>query len=192
MCVCFFYCYIESDDDEKATEDKEKLPTVNPPVPELSSSLRPPGPPPGLPPPGIHYPPPPLFPPRNVNRFSMAPPSIQPRPLIPSRQKPSPHFQSSPVISSSGSGKNDIPADKPQTATISAQPQIRNVQAEVTKFMPTSLRVRRDNTRQMKPTSAHPTSMQKNTKPKPTIKPSGSLSKGDAYDAFMKEMEGLL
>ena len=154
----------------------------------------PPGPPPGLPPPGIHYPPP-LFPPppqpTAVGRFPVIP-TAPLRPLIaPSTNKSSPHFQSSAVISASP--KTD--GQQQQTATISAQPQIRNVQAEVTKFLPTSLRVRRDIPRQVKP-SVRP--MDRNTKPKAPSDGAGSssstgvLAKGDAYEAFMKEMQGLI
>jgi WW domain-binding protein 11 len=80
---------------------------------------------------------------------------------------------------------------KPSGAIISAQPQLRNMTAEVTKFMPTSLRVRRDNPKMSKPKlkvgqheltrqiSGHGTG-------------SGIHMQGDAYDTFMHEMQGLL
>ncbi len=77
-----------------------------------------------------------------------------------------------------------------RTAVISAQPQLRNMTAEVTKFMPTSLRVRRNHpkpsTSKLKPavpTSAPPI--------KSATKANHPPTQGDAYDAFMREMQGL-
>ena len=87
-----------------------------------------------------------------------------------------------------------------QGAIISAQPQLRNIQAEVTKFMPTSLRVRREvpkpsgsKVKAVKPLgqtggiSGAVASGARNTE-----KGRGSGIQGDAYNAFMKEMEGFL
>lgn len=71
----------------------------------------------------------------------------------------------------------------PKSATISAKPQIRNLSADVTRFVPTTLRVKKDEI--------------KKPKPKPTIvtqptQPAQGPTKDDAYMQFMKEMEGFL
>ncbi len=78
--------------------------------------------------------------------------------------------------------------------TISAKPQIRNIRAEVTKLVPTALRVRRDDAKLKgkKPATAETTNL---SKPTPTgSKPTTSEepTKDDVYMNFMKEMEGFL
>jgi WW domain-binding protein 11 len=83
--------------------------------------LRPPGAPPGMPPPGV--PPPGMLPPQTNPNVLSAPPSIQ---------KP-------PQKSGPGGGE-----EGQKGATIEAKPQIKNVMGDVTRFMPTSLKVRRD------------------------------------------------
>ena len=76
---------------------------------------------------------------------------------------------------------------------ISAQPQLRNIQAEVTKFMPTSLRVRRE----------VPKAAAGKMKSKPVSGGGGLTSggregvrgggvQGDAYNSFMRDIEGIL
>ncbi|XP_026486904.2 WW domain-binding protein 11 isoform X1 [Vanessa tameamea] len=125
----------------------------------------PPGPPPGLPsrgglrPPG----PPPGAPPRLL------------RPLVP---PPPPHVSVLTAAPQLISKK-----DSSQGATISAKPQIRNLSADVTRFVPSALRVKREDKR-MKPDL-------KSTLPRPSEQPK-QPSKDDAYMQFMKEMEGLL
>ena len=86
-------------------------------------------------------------------------------------------------------------------AVISAQPRLRNMTAEVTKFLPTSLRVRRDQPKpnKAKLTAAHvakgrvqpqrPVALA--TRGGGVIGGRGGMH-GDAYDTFMKEMEGFL
>ena len=139
----------------------------------------PPIPPPGLPPPPFNAPPKPLMPPS------------------------APHIQSGAVLSAHSSRPHLQPPfvevkapieDSKRATVISAQPQLRNMTAEVTKFMPTSLRVRRN----------HPTGKSSATKMKPVAstkappnKPKTETNRppptqGDAYDSFMKEMQGLL
>lgn len=173
----------DEEDDAKEREEVAKLPRKAPP-----------GPPPGQPPTLLRVPPPappgppPLFPPH----FGMppglppAPPSFGsvPRPLM---MPPQVHSQAvlsaPPTRIKSGS--------KPAGAVISAQPQLRNMTAEVTKFMPTSLRVRRDHPKVNKP-------KMKLGQQEPTQQISGrsqgvgSGMQGDAYDTFMHEMQGLL
>jgi WW domain-binding protein 11 len=88
---------------------------------------------------------------------------------------------------------------KQRGAIISAQPQLRNMTAEVTKFMPTSLRVRRDQpkgTKVMKPKAApglvQPRQVAATQQKLAQQQRLNIPSRGDAYDAFMKEMEGLI
>ncbi|KAH7645715.1 hypothetical protein HUG17_1253 [Dermatophagoides farinae] len=88
-----------------------------------------------------------------------------------------------------------------QLATIEARPQLRNLSADSTKFMPLALRVRRDEKQaprksMVKParmygmihsldTSSSSTTLSNNVKDK-------TNSKDDAYEQFMKEMGGLI
>lgn len=69
-------------------------------------------------------------------------------------------------------------------ATISAKPQIRNLSADVTRFVPSALRVKRED-KKLKP--AKTGNLQR-----PAEMPKQAPSKDDAYMQFMKEMEGLL
>ena len=80
---------------------------------------------------------------------------------------------------------------------ISAQPQLRNVQAEVTKFMPTSLRVRRDQPKAVKTKLRTAGGLNSKGGEGSLSNPSSSSTskpgiQGDAYKAFMEEMQGLL
>lgn len=86
--------------------------------------------------------------------------------------------------------------EKKSSATIEAKPQIRNMQAEVTRFMPVSVRVKRN---PKKSKGKKGKSEQEDTKPKVKVMPGPApkptvtapkATKDDAYDAFMKEMEG--
>ena len=183
----------------------------------------PPGPPPGLP--SSLRPPPPL--PRGSMSFPNVP---HPPPHLPTIPPPShltqPHIQSQAVLSSrqqqqqqqqpsfsqsysTGSSSGELKTSNKESAgttrgrkgpIISAQPQLRNIQAEVTRFMPTSLLVRRE---VPKPTAGKIKTM----KPLQGVTSgagSGGLMnrgresgrgggvQGDAYNAFMREMEGIL
>uniref|UniRef100_A0A2K5YMB4 WW domain binding protein 11 n=1 Tax=Mandrillus leucophaeus TaxID=9568 RepID=A0A2K5YMB4_MANLE len=87
--------------------------------------------------------------------------------------------------------------EKKATTTISAKPQITNPKAEITRFVPTALRVCRENKRA---TAASQRKLEDNSpvplaKAAPKSGPSVPVSvqtKDDVYEAFMKEMEGLL
>ena len=179
----------------------------------------PPGPPPlfgqGFPPPPIGLPPRPPPPGGPPPRFGPPPPGPStsgpraPKPLIPPNPN-RPHIQSSAVLSAPPTRNQPSTSAEPSTvssgkqqrgAIISAQPQLRNMTAEVTKFMPTSLRVRRD---QPKGTKVKPkgvpglmqprqvaSQQQKQLQQQRMNVPSRGVQ-GDAYDAFMKEMEGLM
>ncbi|XP_026325171.1 WW domain-binding protein 11 [Hyposmocoma kahamanoa] len=141
-----------------------------PPGPPAGRPGAPPGPPPGLPPVAMLRPPgpPPGAPPRLL------------RPLVP----PPPPKSLPPQVSVLSAAPQLISKkDGSQGATISAKPQIRNLSADVTRFVPSALRVKRED---------------KKAKPIKTILqrtadlPKQAPSKDDAYMQFMKEMEGLL
>ena len=159
----------------------------------------PPGPPPGLPP-GLR-PPAPAPSSFTPPRVPVAQPHIQSQAVLsslPSRQKtPSSSGPPLAVTLKVGRGGGATAGKGGQRTVISAQPQLRNIQAEVTKFMPTSLRVRREVPKPM-------ASKMKVAKPPGQSvgasgvgvasgrgKERGGLQ-GDAYNAFMKEMEGFL
>ncbi|CAO2590103.1 WW domain-binding protein 11 [Lemmus lemmus] len=188
------------------------LPRLLPPGPPPG---RPPGPPPG-PPPGLPRGPPPRGPPPRLP--PPAPPGIPPpRPgmmhpplvpplgpappgLFPPVPLPSPGVLSAPPSLIQRPKADDASAatiEKKATVTISAKPQITYPKAEVTRFVPTALRVRRENKgvtavpqRRSEDDSAVPVA-----KAAPRSGPSVPVSvqtKDDVYEAFMKEMEGLL
>uniref|UniRef100_A0A8C2E276 WW domain binding protein 11 n=1 Tax=Cyprinus carpio TaxID=7962 RepID=A0A8C2E276_CYPCA len=185
------------------------IPRMLPPGPPPG---RPPGPPPG-PPPGMPPPPPPrmapplsLFPPPLNPNVLSAPPSIrQKSPTAPAssgdsappargsaHQMPPPPGTTATIekrATVSGPGASSAP---PGGATISAKPQIINPKTEVTRFVPTALRVRRDRApgrRDEEPPK--PAAVAKPSQP-PGAAPSGIKTKDQMYEAFMREMQGLL
>ncbi|XP_030840723.1 WW domain-binding protein 11 [Strongylocentrotus purpuratus] len=172
-------------------------PPLRPPPPPLRMippgppAGRPPAPPPG-PPPGV----PPLLrggpPPRLTLPPGMLPPPRLPMPLMrpgmPRLENPN-VFSAAPMIRRLPA-KMEEAADVKSSAIIEAKPQIRNLTADVTRFMPTSLRVKRDakgKTKGLKAGGAEEIAMAPAAmkKPKPAVK---SATKDDAYDQFMKEM----
>eukprot|EP00731_Ephydatia_muelleri_P028524 Em0020g168a len=169
-------------------------PPAPPGPPPMIFSRMPPGPPPGMPPPPSRFPPPPPL--GGPSGFNMG--GAPPRPLMPPNLN-RPHIQSQAVITAAPvkgkppSSTSLSSSSKSTDAIISAQPLLRNMQAEVTKFMPTTLRVRRD---QPKTNKAKTKPGQPATVPPPRPMPnptrgSGGMQ-GDAYEAFMKEMQDLL
>ncbi|XP_072947433.1 uncharacterized protein [Epargyreus clarus] len=146
----------------------------------------PPGPPPGMPPgpppgapPGPPPGPPPGLPTRGVLRPPGPPPGAPPRLLRPLVPPPPPHVSvltAAPQLISKKDGT--------QGATITAKPQIRNLSADVTRFVPSALRVKRED-KKSKPEN-------RATIHRPADLPKQAPSKDDAYMQFMKEMEGLL
>ncbi|KAK7792647.1 hypothetical protein R5R35_005106 [Gryllus longicercus] len=189
-----------------------------PPGPPPGRPGLPPGPPPGLPPRlGLRLPPgpPPGIPPRMLRLPGPPPrlPSGLPIPglTLPTSAGPTP--LTSIQIPSTGSaalatpnvlsaapqlinrtrteaGTTETPK-KQQGATIEAKPQIRNLSADVTRFLPTALRVKREDKRRKDIKSLLPESRQEALVPKPTPVQS-QQTKDDAYMQFMREMEGLL
>ncbi|XP_064425380.1 WW domain-binding protein 11 [Latimeria chalumnae] len=190
------------------------LPRLLPPGPPPG---RPPGPPPG-PPPGLPPGPPPRGPPPRLP--PPAPPGIPPprpglmRPplapplgpappgLFPPAPPQNPGVLSAPpsLIQRPKADESSATIEKKATATISAKPQITNPKAEVTRFVPTALRVRRENKGPVaaaaKKVDEDAASAVAANKPVPAKCPPSSLvamqTKDDVYEAFMKEMEGLL
>lgn len=78
------------------------------------------------------------------------------------------------------------PKDTKGMTTITAKPQIRNLSADVTRFVPSALRVKREDkkaTQRPKPYAGE--YRQETTQTKGT-------TKDDAYMQFMREMQGLL
>lgn len=125
----------------------------------------PPGPPPGAPP-----------------RFTSLP-----RPLMAAQIHSQAVVSAPPTRVKSGSSES-----KPVSAVISAQPQLRNMTAEVTKFMPTSLRVRRNQPKTNKPKLKLGQEPIQQIGGRVVGSGAGVHMQGDAYDTFMQEMQGLL
>ncbi|GLV44804.1 uncharacterized protein CBL_14625 [Carabus blaptoides fortunei] len=168
-----------------------------PPIPRgvmpLMAMRLPQGPPPGRPnlPPG----PPPGLPPRLGMRLPPGPP-----PGIPPRMLRLPMMAQAPVTSANitVTNPNVLTAgpqlinrnDGKQGATIMAKPQIRNLSADVTRFVPSALRVKREDkksknmTRQMLVNELKQQEM--------LNRQMNGGTKDDAYMQFMREMEGLL
>ncbi|XP_072276503.1 WW domain-binding protein 11 [Pyxicephalus adspersus] len=161
----------------------------------------PPGPPPRGPPPRLPPPAPPGMPPppRPMMRPPMVPPpGTAPPGIYPPTPLANPGVLSAPpsLIQRPKSDESGATIEKKATATISAKPQITNPKAEVTRFVPTALRVRREN----RPTTAAQALRKPEEElPRPVAKPGPKVgtpmpvqTKDDMYEAFMKEMEGLL
>lgn len=84
---------------------------------------------------------------------------------------------------------------KEGTATISAKPQLRNTQAELTKLVPTALRIKRDQPKnKAKLRSSGVAQETVDSIPQQVSQPkvAETATKDDAYALFMKEMQGLL
>ncbi|KAL2746666.1 WW domain-binding protein 11 isoform X1 [Vespula maculifrons] len=160
-----------------------------PPPPRIGLRL-PPGPPPGLPrmlrpgPPSMpRMPPPQMQMPSLSNISNIGNAQMQTQAGTGSQPK-TPN-----VLSAAPQLINRKDKDGKNTTTIEAKPQIRNLAADVTRFLPTSLRVKRDDKR--KPTSniSRLSERLPETQPLRTTQPK---TKDDAYMQFMQEMEGLL
>lgn len=155
-----------------------------PPGPPPGRPLMPPGPPPGLPPPRM---------PIRMGGMGGGPRMLR----IPGPPPNMPHsgMIPNPNVLSAGPQlvhRSDNPAAK-QGATISAKPQIRNLSADVTRFVPSTLRVKRDDKKPMPTRRAllHEVK-QKDLMIKQNHPPINQVTKDDAYMQFMREMQGLL
>lgn len=195
-------------------------PRLPPPAPP---GMPPPPPPPRAGPPRM-APPLSLFPPPLNPNVLSAPPNIVPRQKPPATssgessqsasvltrpsalQMPPPPGTTPNLLAPTIEKRANISgplAAQPGGATISAKPQIINPKTEVTRFVPTALRVRRDRAgpvggseraggrkedeRELprQQASAHPS--------QPSgVAPPSMKTKDQMYEAFMREMEGLL
>lgn len=186
---------------------------VPPGVPPPPRPGLPPGPPPGLPPrvaaPPLRLPPGPppgLPPPRLLRPPGVPPPGLPPPPGMPhpaalagqSLQRPPTGTAVNPNVLSAPPSLIQRPKlshlseeDKKRSATIEAKPQIRSLNIDVTRFMPTTLRVKRED--KIKKGQTKPES---GKKPMTTVAARAAApivpTKDDAYEQFLKEMEGLL
>jgi WW domain-binding protein 11 len=77
---------------------------------------------------------------------------------------------------------------KQSTTTITAKPQIRNLSADVTRFVPATLRTKRDEPKKVKPKSYLPETQMQQVSKQQQQKP----TKDDAYQQFMSELQDLL
>ncbi|XP_066596842.1 WW domain-binding protein 11 [Prorops nasuta] len=159
-----------------------------PPPPRIGLRL-PPGPPPGMPrmlrpgPPSMpRMPPPPMQMSNLSNIPGITNPTMQPQTVSGSQQK-TPN-----VLSAAPQLINRKDKDGKSMTTIEAKPQIRNLAADVTRFLPTSLRVKRDDKKKVSGLSRLMERIPE-VQPIRTIQPK---TKDDAYMQFMQEMEGLL
>ncbi|XP_056641745.1 WW domain-binding protein 11 [Diorhabda sublineata] len=158
-----------------------QAPTAPPPHLFPGNIRLPPGPPPGRPlmPPG----PPPGLPPRLPIRLPQVAPRIIRLPGPPQIMQPNVLSAAPQLINRSDSNKHG--------ATISAKPQIRNLSADVTRFVPSALRVKRED----KKPSKNPSILAREMKQKEFNMHQNALAghtKDDAYKQFMQEMENLL
>lgn len=172
----------------KEVEKTHREATMAPPMPPpLMFRHPPPGmPPPSLPPMG---PPPPM----RMGPPPPGPPPHRPPPPPMMRPPPAPSVLSAPpsLISRPAHGPGSLEEQQQQQqrqgaggggATIEAKPQLRNLSADIMRFTPTSLRVKREpGKRATKEVSAAP-----------TVSSVTAPTKDDAYEVFMKEMENLL
>ncbi|KYN33797.1 WW domain-binding protein 11 [Trachymyrmex septentrionalis] len=156
-----------------------------PPPPRIGLRL-PPGPPPGMPrilrpgPPSIPRMPPPQMQMSNMSNITNS--QIQTQSGTTAQPK-TPN-----VLSAAPQLINRKDKDGKSTTTIEAKPQIRNLAADVTRFLPTSLRVKRDDKKKSSNISRI-TERVPEAQPFRTTQPK---TKDDAYMQFMQEMEGLL
>lgn len=73
-----------------------------------------------------------------------------------------------------------------------AKPQIRNLSADVTRFVPSTLRVKREDKKPKQSTRALVHELKQKEFIHQQHAVSGKPTKDDAYMQFMKEMQGLL
>ncbi|XP_049287082.1 WW domain-binding protein 11 [Anopheles funestus] len=150
--------------------------------------LRPPGLS-GMPPGGLRMPgrpgipggPPPGMPPRMGIRMPPGPPAGPPPKHIQQQRNMQLHQQAQ--------QQQLLQQKDPKSATISAKPQIRNLSADVTRFVPSALRAKKDEVRKAKPPArpVHDPHDARTVSADPS-KP----TKDDAYLQFMREMEDLM
>ncbi|XP_018573578.1 WW domain-binding protein 11 [Anoplophora glabripennis] len=171
------------------------LPTANPPMPPPhmfpSAGIRlPPGPPPGRPlmPPG----PPPGLPPRLPIRMPQVTPRMIRLPGPPSGIGGQGVQLLQPNVLSAAPQLINRSESTKQGATISAKPQIRNLSADITRFVPSALRVKREDKKPKQNQSALVRELKQKELTMHQNALAGQHTKDDAYKQFMQEMEQLL
>lgn len=185
---------------------------VPPGVPPPPRPGLPPGPPPGLPPrvgaPPMRLPPGPppgMPPPRLLRPPGVPPPGLPPPPGMPhpgnmpgqALQRPSVPMLNPNVLSAPPSliqrpkMSHLTDEEKKRSATIEAKPQIRSLNIDITRFMPTTLRVKREDKGKRNPTK-YDTNKEHTITTTKAAAPTSVPTKDDAYEQFLKEMEGLL
>lgn len=188
---------IESPAPPGTSDPMPMKPPMNPPGPPPglfpNVGMRvPPGPPPGRPllPPG----PPPGLPPRLPQLRMGGPPRLLRLPGPPPSMPPPSQGLGIPnpnVLSAAPQLIQREHGAAKQSATISAKPQIRNLSADVTRFVPSTLRVKRED---KKPKSSR--ALVHELKQKEILMTQnqhyGKPTKDDAYMQFMKEMQQLM
>ncbi|XP_017008981.2 WW domain-binding protein 11 [Drosophila takahashii] len=182
------------------------LPTI--PLPPASSVPAPPQLPQlppihNLGPPGIMYRPPPMRPPHAGSGFGIRMPpgpppgarpphGLGPMPRMGIRMPPGPPPGLPPRLAhhnKQGGGGGGPPKESAKgVTTITAKPQIRNLSADVTRFVPSTLRVKREDQRR----TARPRHAVTDGHHAPSESHSKPPTKDDAYLQFMNEMQGLL
>lgn len=170
-----------------------RAPPPRPTVPPSLMAVRlppgrpslPPGPPPGLPPRlGMRLPPgpPPGMPPRMIRL-----PGMPPRPPLPPSSTGA-SAANTPNVVSAGPQLINREIGPGKSAIIMAKPQIKNLGADITRFVPSTLRVKREENKKKGITK-----LVQELKQQEVIKPiTAQPTKDDAYMQFMREMEGLL
>lgn len=81
------------------------------------------------------------------------------------------------------------PKDTKGMTTITAKPQIRNLSADVTRFVPSALRVKREDKKVSKPKSFV---TEYSRQQQAEAAANKGTTKDDAYMQFMREVQGLL
>ncbi|ALC48777.1 CG2685 [Drosophila busckii] len=187
-----------------------ELPAI--PLPPSSAPAPPQLPPMGPPPPGIMFRPPPMRPPApGMPDFRMRVPLLPPLGARPPpilrmgiRMPPGPPPGLPPRMNHPKQHNNVInpPPGKDQAkgiTTITAKPQIRNLSADVTRFVPSTLRVKREDQRRVARVKhagggrdGGGNEASERNSHVPAAETNKPPTKDDAYLQFMNEMQGLL
>ncbi|XP_055371303.1 WW domain-binding protein 11 [Condylostylus longicornis] len=198
----------ESGDEEEDNVIPEKglsipLPPIPPPPPAMGTLPGGPPPPPiGMPPSMMQFRPPPMRPgvPPNISGVRMQGPPVRPGMGMPQRlgirmpPGPPPGMPPNRMMHHHQKGHHNAQQQQQQlqqkpdskgVTTITAKPQIRNLSADVTRFVPSALRVKRDDQKLQKRPKPYPQEIKQN-------EAKTGATKDDAYMQFMQEMQGLL
>lgn len=170
-----------------------------PPAPPMPPMMKlPSGPPPapmGMPP-AMMFRPPPMRP--GLSALGMRMPPGMPRIRMPPGPPPGmppqrmmhghPHHKMgpNPIHNAMAAGSQMAKDSTKGMTTITAKPQIRNLSADVTRFVPSTLRVKREDKKVQRP---KPYVSDYRAQPE---QPAKGTTKDDAYMQFMREMQGLL